>query len=355
MQSLDGDELRALLARFPRLDLVPHPSPLEPLPRLSAKLAGPQLWIKRDDLIGPGLGGNKGRNLAYILAEALRQGKRKIVTYGGLQSNHARITAAACAALGLEAHLFFFERRPPALEGNLLLDTIYQARLHFIPFGGGGTASMTLEMTSSLVRAVSLVVVGPGAYFMPVGGHSAVGCLGFIEAAAELQEQLEARQIPAERTIVVTATGTGGTLVGLSVGFRLLGSPVRVMGLDIGRLWRDFPRTLSRLANQSCRMLGASAGWEPADFPLNDFDYAGPGYARLSRDVRDAICLVARQEGILLDPVYSGKAFVGLMDLIRRGHFAGDEQIVFLHTGGSPALWAYGDELSDIATSRKIA
>ncbi len=346
MLPLDGDGLRALLARFPRLDFAAGPSPLEPLPNLSAHLSSPALWIKRDDLIGPGLGGNKGRNLAYILAEAIGQRKRKIVTYGGLQSNHARITAAACAALALEAHLFFFERRPTVLEGNLLLDALYQARMHFVPFGGSGSASMTLEMTSFLVRLLSLAIVGPGAYFMPVGGHSAVGCLGFVEAAAELQAQLEERQIPPEKTVVVTATGTGGTLVGLTVGFKLLGSPVRVMGLDIGRLWRCFPHTLARLANESCRLLGVPAGWSPADFPLNEYDYAGPGYARLTREVQEAISLIARKEGILLDPVYSGKAFVGLLDLMRRGRFTDDEWIVFLHTGGSPALWAYCDELS---------
>jgi D-cysteine desulfhydrase len=166
-----------------------------------------------------------------------------------------------------------------------------------------------------------------------------------VKAAAELQAQLDERHLAPEKTVIVTATGTGGTQVGLTVGFRLLGLPVRVIGLDIGRLWRAFPRTLARLANESCRLLGVPAEWKPADFPLSDYDYAGPGYARLTREVRDAIYLVARTEGILLDPVYSGKAFVGLLDLLRQGRFADDEQIIFLHTGGSPALWAYGEEL----------
>jgi 1-aminocyclopropane-1-carboxylate deaminase/D-cysteine desulfhydrase-like pyridoxal-dependent ACC family enzyme len=151
---------------------------LQPLPRLTTELNGPQLWLKRDDELGPGGGGNKGRPLEFLLGEAVAQQKRKVITFGGLQSNHARMTAAACARLGLQSHLFFFEKRPSALQGNLLLDQLFGAKLHFVPFGGGGEASMTLETTIRLVRLVSWLLVGPGAYFMPVGGHTAVGCLG---------------------------------------------------------------------------------------------------------------------------------------------------------------------------------
>ena len=143
-RALSVEELRARLAGFPRLSYVKQNSPLERLDRLTGHFGGSRLWIKRDDVIGPGMGGNKGRNLAYILAEVLRRGKQKVITYGGLQSNHARMTAAACAAEGLEAHLFFFEHKPARLVGNLLLDKLYGAHMHFIPFGGGGNATLDI-------------------------------------------------------------------------------------------------------------------------------------------------------------------------------------------------------------------
>ncbi len=248
------NELRDRLDQFPRLPLAAYPTPLERLPNLSQELGGPSLWIKRDDEIGPGMGGNKGRKLAFLMADALRRGKRKVITFGGLQSNHARMTAAACAALGLEAHLFFFERRPPKLQGNLLLDKLFGAKLHFIPFGVAAAASMTLERTNKLVRLVTAVLVGPRAYFIPVGGHNAVGCLGYMAGARELHEQVMALGL--EQVTVVTAVGAGGTLAGLMAGLALLDSPIKPLGIDVGKLWKAFPASIARLAGELCTALG---------------------------------------------------------------------------------------------------
>ena len=342
-------ELHRRLSHFPRLPYAQGPTPLEPLANLTRRLNGPQLWIKRDDNLGPGLGGNKGRKLAFLMAEILRQGKRKVITYGGRQSNHARMTAAACAQLGLEAHLFFFARRPPALRGNLLLDDLFGARLHFIPFGGGGDGSMTLETTNRLVRLLSFFFVGPGAYFMPVGGHNVTGCLGYVDAARELREQVQAAGLPPQRTTVVTAAGTGGTLAGLVAGLALLQSPLRVLGLDVGKLWKAFPASLARLAGALCTTLGEDHVFRPQQIPLIEAVYAGPGYAAFTPKTGRAIATLAQTEGILLDPVYTGKAFAGLLDLVAQGQFVAGEHVIFLHTGGLPGLWAYEEDVEAIA------
>ena len=343
---LTPEELARRLASFPRLHYGSLPTPLEDLPRLTRQLGGPQLWIKRDDGFGPGMGGNKGRKLEFLMADVLARRRRKVATYGGLQSNHVRMTAAACARAGVDAHLFFFARRPSQLQGNLLLDHLCGAHLHFIPFGGGGDGSLTLETTNRLVRTLSFFLAGPGTYFIPVGGHAVAGCLGYVAAAAEIQSQLEARGLPATRTTVVTAAGTGGTLAGLVAGFALLQSPVSVLGLDIGKLWKGFPASVARLVEALCAALGNPQTFRPEQIPLVETTYAGPGYAVFTPETRRAITLLARTEGILLDPVYTGKAFAGLLDLVARGTFAAGQHLIFLHTGGLPGLWAYPGHLA---------
>ena len=333
---MSSGTLKTGLNRFPRLLLAAYPTPLEPLPRLSQALGGPSLWIKRDDGIGPGMGGNKGRKLEFIMADVLRKGRQKVVTYGGLQSNHCRMTAAACVALGLEAHLFFFERRPDKLTGNLLLNRLFDANMHFIPFGGGGSASRTLETTDKLVRLVAAVLVSPRAYFIPVGGRSIAGCLGYVAGALELHEQVAALGL--EKVTVVTAVGSGGTLAGLMAGFSLLDSPIKLLGIDVGKLWRAFPASIAKLAGQLCAALGQPHTFRAEDVPLIEDRYVGPGYAVLTTESVQAIRSLARREGIILDPVYTGKAFAGLLDGVENGRFAPDETVIFLHTGGLPGL-----------------
>ena len=342
---LTSEALLAALRPFPRLPLNNTPTPLHPLPRLSAQLSGPQLWLKRDDELGPGGGGNKGRPLEFLLGEAVAQKKRKVVTFGGLQSNHARMTAAACAKLGMQAHLFFFEKRPSMLKGNLLLDQLFGAKLHFIPFGGGGEAAMTLETTIRLVRLVSWLLVGPTTYFMPVGGHTAVGCLGYVAAAAELQGQVEQLGLTLDKVTILLPVGTGVTLAGLWAGFWLLGSPIQLLGIDVGKLWRTFPASVARLATEVCDLLGQPHIFSPADVPLIEEAYVGEGYAKLRAEAIAAIQLLAQVEGVILDPVYSGKAFAGLLDLVGNGRFAPDAQLIFLHTGGLPGLWPFANEM----------
>jgi D-cysteine desulfhydrase family pyridoxal phosphate-dependent enzyme len=339
-------DLRSRISSWPRIGYGSYPTPLEPLPNLTRKLEGPQLWIKRDDIIGPGLGGNKARKLEFLMAEAVELGREKVVTYGGLQSNHARMTAAACAHLGLEAHIFHFSSKPKVIRGNLLLNQLFGAITHYVPIGGGSGGSLTIETASRLVKMLSTIRVGPGAYFIPVGGHNVTGCLGYVLAALEIHEQVEELGMTDELVTVVTAAGTGGTLAGLMAGFKLVGSQANVLGIDIGKLWKSFPASIARLANDLCLALGKPGRFRPDKTPLIEDRYAGPGYARISAEVPDAMKLLAQMEGIVLDPVYTGKAFAGLIDMIASGRFTKDEHLIFLHTGGYPALWAYEEQLT---------
>jgi len=330
-------ELATKLAAFPRRPLAEYPTPLEHLPRLSKEMGRP-IYIKRDDDIGPGLGGNKTRKLEYLLAEAQAQRSRKVVTFGGLQSNHARITAAAARMCGMEPHLFYFERRPPRWVGNLLLNDLLGAKMYFIPFGGGHDGGMTLETTIRLVRLVAWAMVGPH-YFIPVGGHSWLGCLGYVRAALEIDEQ--ARALGIENAHLVLAAGSGGTLAGLMAGLTLIGSSIQPLGIDVGKLWKGFPPSIARLAAEICARLGEPHHFAPGHVPLIEGTYVGRAYACPSEPGNAALKRLARTEGILLDPVYTAKAFAGLLDLVERKQLGRDEPVIFLHTGGIPALFAF--------------
>ncbi|MBI3241839.1 MAG: pyridoxal-phosphate dependent enzyme [Chloroflexi bacterium] len=331
------------LSSFPRARLGHFPTPLEPLPHLTQTLGGSTLWVKRDDAVGPAMGGNKTRKLEFLFGEAQAHQATAVATFGGLQSNFARQMTAGARALGLEPHCFYFASRPKKLEGNLLLNELMDAHLHFIPFGQSDEPSMTLEQSVRLVRWVAQVTPSlwdKRLYFMPVGGHTPVGCLGYVLAAMEIEEQLRERGV--EQATIVTAVGTGGTLAGLMAGFHLAGSKHNVLGIDVGKLWRAFPASIASLASEICALLGQSRKFTAADVPMIERTYVGQAYARPTPESQDAMRLVARQEGLVLDPVYSSKAMAGLVDLARsgQGRWKPGEHAVFLHTGGMPTLWA---------------
>jgi D-cysteine desulfhydrase family pyridoxal phosphate-dependent enzyme len=334
---LSGDSILQKLERFPRIPLADSSAtPLEHLPRLSAQLKR-EVFIKRDDTLGPALGGNKTRKLEYLLADAQQRGVRKVVTFGGLQSNHARITAAAARKVGLEPHLFYFEKRPEHLVGNLLLNQLMGAHMHFLPLGTGGDGRRTLESTNRLVHLLAWLRLGRH-YFIPVGGYSWRGCLGYVRAAVEIETQAHALGI--ENAYLLLAAGTGGTLTGLLAGLTLMDSSLSLLGIDVGKLWKGFPASLARLAGEICRHLGVKRVFNPKEIPLLEGVYAGPKYGVPSPGAQDAIHRLARTEGILLDPVYTGKAFAGLLNLVEKGGLGSKEPIIFLHTGGLPALFA---------------
>jgi D-cysteine desulfhydrase family pyridoxal phosphate-dependent enzyme len=329
---------RQRLDSFARLPLAQYPTPLEPLSRLSAAL-GRAIYVKREDTIGPAMGGNKARKLEYLLAEAQEMGARKVVTFGGLQSNHARMTAAAACHCGLEPHLFFFERRPERLSGNLLLNELLGARMHFVPFGGGSSGSMRLETINRLVHWLARLWVGSH-YFIPVGGHSWRGCLGYVRAAIEIHDQVQTLGIQDARLVV--AAGSGGTLAGLLAGLTLLDASMGLVGIDVGKLWKGFPASIARMASELCGRLGAPHPFRPNDVPLIEGRYVGAGYAVPTTESERAIRLLAQLEGLILDPVYTGKACAGMLDLIEKDQLGADEPIIFVHTGGGPGLFASG-------------
>jgi D-cysteine desulfhydrase family pyridoxal phosphate-dependent enzyme len=300
-----------------RLVLAQLPTPLEEAPRLSEAL-GVRLLVKRDDLTGLALGGNKARKLEYLVADAKARGCDTLVAPGGAQSNFARMTAACAARLGMGCHLVLSGRAPERFSGNLILDRLFGAKLHF---AGSGDWRVLEDRVAKLVEEL-----GPGAYPMPIGGATAVGALGYVDAADELLSQM-----PAPPDWVVLADGSGGTHAGL---LAALPASVRVLGVDVARPPTPHVERIPALAVETARLARrADPGGE-----LHLVDHTGPRYGAVTEECLEAIRLAARTEALLLDPVYSGKAMAGLMLAVREGRISGT--IVFLHTGGAPALFA---------------
>ena len=309
-----------------RLHLARLPTPLEPLDRLAAELGKPpgSLWVKRDDLTGLAGGGNKARKLDYLCADALEQGCDTLVTGGGVQSNHVRMTAAAANRLGLACTIVVAGERPDVPEGNILLDELLGPDI--VWFGGSGELAYE-AMEAAIVDACDrLRAEGRRPYGMPIGGASSVGALGYVDAAVELLVAVP------EIDAVVVADGSGGTHAGLVAGF---GDHDRVLGVDVGAR-DDLDTAVPARAEDVARL----AGLEP---PLGsvqvDHGQRGPAYGTPTDATREALVLAARLEGLILDPVYTGKAMAGLLAACRDGRFAPDDEIVFLHTGGMPALF----------------
>lgn len=323
------------LDRHPRVALGACPTPLVPLERLSREL-GRLVLLKRDDILGPAGGGNKTRKLEYLLADALAQNATRVVTVGGVQSNHARLTAAAARMLGLEPHLLLLGTPPDDATGNLRLMQLLGATLHFIPPGPMASRPCDFDELDEHVRRLATERVGRH-YHVPMGGSTGLGALGYVRAALELEAQAhEAGIVDAP---VVLAAGTGGTLAGLLAGLRLVGSSLRPVGIDIGSFWDDFPTLVHRIADDACRLLGAGLELEPEEVPLVERTYVGRGYGVPTPEAQDAARRIARGEGVLLDPTYTAKAFAALLDLLADRTLGSDEPVIFWHTGGLPGLF----------------
>jgi L-cysteate sulfo-lyase len=335
-------ELARKLDEFPRQRFAYLPTRMEFLRNLSNELGGPRIFIKRDDQIGLGIGGNKTRKLEFLLGDALSKGMRKVVTFGGPQSNHARQTVAAARKVGLEPILFLFGEEPEEYTGNLLLDRLMGATIHFIPFESG---AKKLEEAVEDMKAEALSfpeVSAEDSYLIPVGGESPVGLLGYVAAALEISMQAEDKGIDID--YVVVAAGTGGTVAGLTAGFKLLGAQTKVVGVDVGALWKDFKPSIAASATLTARQIQPEVTVEQDDFVLVE-GFVGDGYAIPSKEGVEAISLLARHEGIFLDPVYTGKGMAGLIGLVRQGFFKGSDNVLFVHTGGVPALFAMSREV----------
>lgn len=310
-----------------RVPLAQLPTPLEPMDRLGDWLAGPRVLVKRDDLTGLALGGNKARKLEYLCGEALATGCDVLVTGGGAQSNHARMTAAAANRLGLECHLAIGGERPELFSGNLLLDRVLGAKLHFTGAGDYYAVESAIE-----ALAAELGAAGRRPFSIPIGGASVTGATAYLWAAEELVAQTAVNRM-GEVHWVVVADGSGGTHAGLLAG---LGRRARVLGVDVGTR-PDLDDVVPRLAAETAARAGRAA---PDAEMVLDHDRFGEGYGAVTDSALEAIEQVARLEGIVLDPVYTGKAMAGLIAAARDGRFTDRDTVVFLHTGGAVALFA---------------
>jgi L-cysteate sulfo-lyase len=330
-----------LLSRHPRVSLAHLPTPLEFLPRLSEHLGGPDIYVKRDDCTGLGTGGNKTRKLEFLMAEALQQGARTVITQGAVQSNHARQTAAAAARLGLDCELVFEDRLESASDvylqsGNVLLDKLFGARIRTVPLG--------TEMGAELDAVANRLRKDGGVpYVIPGGGSSPLGALGYVDCAFELVTQANRQRLVIDH--VVHATGSAGTQAGLAVGLRAIHAEVPLLGIGVGAGRDAQEQRVFDLAVRTAEFAGAAGAVRREDIVCN-CDYVGEGYGVPTEAMNAAVVLLARLEGLLLDPVYTGKAMAGLIDLVRKGYFDGDKNIVFIHTGGAAGLFAYADQLN---------
>jgi D-cysteine desulfhydrase family pyridoxal phosphate-dependent enzyme len=310
----------------PRFRFAHLPTPIEALPRLSEALGGPQLLVKRDDQTGLAFGGNKTRKLEFLLGEARQHDARTLITGGALQSNHCRQTAAAAARFGFKCILVLSGSAPELPSANLLLDRLFGAEIIYV----NERKDRDRVLQETFERANS---DGSQPYLVPYGGSSPTGALGYAFAVDELMEQ------GVSADWIVFATSSGGTQAGLVLGQRLFGYKGQILGISNDESADWIKEHVSGLATATSRKLGDTVSIQPNDILCNA-DYCAPGYGVLSEKEREAIRLFAQHEGLLLDPVYTGRAAAGLIDLVRQGFFKTTDTILFWHTGGQPVLFA---------------
>jgi len=319
--------------QFPRIPLSFLPTPFRELKRLSAFLEGPSLFVKRDDLTGLALGGNKTRKLEFLMGEALAQGCDLVITGGAMQSNHCRQTAAAAAVTGLECCLALGGEHPEDIEGNLLLDYLLGAEIHWCGAQRKG------ETLASLADTFKQHKHKP--YIIPYGGSNAIGALGYVVAMQELKEQLTAANMQID--YIVFASSSGGTHAGITVGADICELRTKIIGIGIDKptnAGSAYESRLAELANALAAKIEAPHSYTARNFTVKH-EYAAAGYGVITFQEQEAIILAAQHEALLLDPVYTGRAFAGLIDMIRKGFFKKTDKVLFWHTGGTPALFEY--------------
>ena len=322
-----------MIDNFPRIKLGHFPTPIEYLANITEYLDGPEIFIKRDDCTGLATGGNKTRKLEFIMPDALNSKADLIVTVGAIQSNHARQTAASCAILGIKCLIVLEQRVPNATEaymnsGNVFLNKLFDADMVLCPIGEDVQEYAHKIMDKKRNE-------GKNPYFIPVGGSNHLGELGYIECMREIEEYDKDGLF----THIVLATGSGGTQAGLVAGKNIYKSKAQIIGISIKDSKNDQEEKVLKLTNNSCDYVGE--GHVSRNEVIAFDGYVGGGYAIPTEDMMSAVKLMARKEAILLDPVYTGKAFAGLVDLVQKRHFKKTDKIHFVHTGGSAAFPAF--------------
>jgi D-cysteine desulfhydrase len=330
------------LAKFPRRRYTEGRTPIEKLSRLSAELAGPTIYMKRDDLLGLAGGGNKTRKLEFLVAEALAREADTLITCGAVQSNHCRLTLAAAVKEGLKCRLIIEERVPGSYNpesggNNFLFRLMGVEKIKVAPGGSDMTAAM---------QALADEVAGEGrkAYVIPGGGSNPVGATGYVACAEEILAQSFELAINIDR--IICASGSAGTHAGLVTGFYGNNSNIPVVGINVSRPKAHQEELVYDLVQKTAKHVGVTSGI-PREAVVCFDEYVGPGYSLPTPEMAEAVRMLARLEGILIDPVYTGKAMAGLIDLVRKGAFDKDENILFVHTGGSPALYVYMSDILD--------
>ncbi len=325
------------LGRFPRANLADLPTPLEKAEGFTERLGGPSIFLKRDDKTGLGLGGNKARKLEFLLADALEQGADTVITTGGVQSNHACLTAAAARQLGLQPVLVLNGEKPEKYRGNLLLDQLMKADVHFVVEEEEEAGEEVLwEVASDYEER------GYTPYVIPLGGSVPLGTLGYVAAMEELVAQANERRMVVDH--IVLAGGSGGTEAGVYLGLQMIPSSTVIHVVSVSREAARLRSDIIDLTNDTAAFLDVEPQFEGDKLKVYD-DYVGDGYAVPTEEGLQAIGLLAQTEGVFTDPVYTGKALAGMCDLIDKGKFAHEENVVFLHTGGVPGLFAMQDDL----------
>jgi D-cysteine desulfhydrase family pyridoxal phosphate-dependent enzyme len=327
-----------MMINLPRVKIAHLPTPIEALPRLGAALGGLRLFVKRDDQTGLAFGGNKTRKLELLVAEAQANGAQTLITAGAVQSNHCRQTAAAAARFGLDCLLVLGGEQPASPSANLLLDRLFGAEIVWTTM-----AERTATLKNTFQQAWD---AGRRPYLVPYGGSSPVGAAAYALAMQELAGQWNQPPLQAAPDWIVFASSSGGTQAGLVVGTRLTSFAGKVLGISIDEAAGVLQKRVASLANETAERLGLDEAFSPKDILVDDH-YLGGGYGVVGPGEREAVNLFARLEGLLLDPVYTGRAAAGLIDLARQGFFPTGQSVLFWHTGGSTALFA--DKYSDIA------
>ena len=323
---------------LPRIRFAHLPTPIEPLPRLSAALQGPRLWVKRDDQTGLAFGGNKTRKLEFLVAEAEAHGARTLITAGAAQSNHCRQTAAAAARFGFNCILVLSGPKPETTSGNLLLDHLLGVEIVWVERENRASAlQKTFEQAWE---------EGKRPYKIPVGGSNPTGAAGYAYAIQEMISQFPVEELP---DWIVMPSSSGGTQAGMVAGAKLFNYPGKILGISNDETAPHLSTYVAKLANETLESFGEEASVKSEDVLVND-DFLGEGYGMMGKTDEEAIRLFATQEGLLLDPVYTGRAAAGLIALIKAGFFKPGEKVLFWHTGGSPALFAeeYRSQIADV-------
>ncbi|MEM3986221.1 MAG: D-cysteine desulfhydrase family protein [Candidatus Methanomethylicia archaeon] len=329
----------------PRVRLVRLPTPIQYMPKISEEL-GVELYIKRDDFMELAFGGNKARKLEYLIGDAIKRNCDTIITTGALCSNHVRLTAAACRLFNLHPILVLSTTGPKKVKGNLLLDALFDAEIRIIDFERRDSQKVLEEVAREEESK------GRKPYVIPSGGASKVGVLGYLNASIEILHQLNEMCVKID--YIVHSTGSGGTQAALCLGMKALNSGIKVVGISCGPSKNVMRERISRIAKESIEYLNLPVKLSDDDIIVYD-EYTCGGYGIVTKDVVEVMKKVAKLEAILLDPLYTGKAFMGLMDLIDKGVFEKGSRILFIHTGGLPLifqyeedLWRYGIHVSDL-------